>query len=176
MGVIGSAWLRPLRRYQTVGQTFGLYYPPSSRVQYRPREPSRSYDQTYMPPTLALPHHTAQDTKRPTVSYSAAVQPCYAAQFAVRPTTSYPRPRAQQTSAPFSLRTQRQFSQLGMPLNQALQKLIEVGLLTVLTPRPPPQLVPPKFRMDLYCAYHQVPRHETDRCTTLRHVIQDLID
>nr|CAN67531.1 hypothetical protein VITISV_043078 [Vitis vinifera] len=103
-----------------------------------------------MPPTLALPHHTAQDTKRPTVSYSAAVQPCYAAQFAVRPTTSYPRPRAQQTSAPFSLRTQRQFSQLGMPLNQALQKLIEVGLLTVLTPRPPPQLVPPKFRMDLY--------------------------
>ena len=30
--------------------------------------------------------------------------------------------------------------------------------------------------MDLYCAYHQGPGHETDRCTALRHVIQDLID
>ncbi|RVW12007.1 hypothetical protein CK203_087242 [Vitis vinifera] len=96
--------LRPPRRYQTVGQTFGLYYPPSPRVQYRPREPSQSYDQTYMPPALALPHHTAQGIERPTVSYSAA----------------------------------------------ALRKLTEVGLLTALTPRPPPQLVPPKFRMDLH--------------------------
>ena len=30
--------------------------------------------------------------------------------------------------------------------------------------------------MDLHCTYHQGPRHETDRCTALRHVIQDLID
>eukprot|EP00261_Vitis_vinifera_P037221 XP_019078464.1 PREDICTED: uncharacterized protein LOC109123373 [Vitis vinifera] len=30
--------------------------------------------------------------------------------------------------------------------------------------------------MDLHCAYHQGPGHETDRCTTLRHAIQDLID
>ena len=30
--------------------------------------------------------------------------------------------------------------------------------------------------MDLHCAYHQGPRHETDRCTALRHAIQDLID
>ena len=33
---ISSASLRPPRRYQTVGQTSGLYYPPSPRVQYRP--------------------------------------------------------------------------------------------------------------------------------------------
>ena len=91
---IGSAGLRPPRRYQTIGQTFGLYYPPSPHVQYRPREPSRSYDQTYMPPALALPHHTVQGTERPIVSYSAAVQPCYATQFAARPTTSYPSSRA----------------------------------------------------------------------------------
>ena len=30
--------------------------------------------------------------------------------------------------------------------------------------------------MDLHCAYHQGPGHETDRCTSLRHAIQDLID
>ena len=31
--------------------------------------------------------------------------------------------------------------------------------------------------MDLHCAYHhQGPRHETGRCTALRHAIQDLID
>ncbi|KAL6340431.1 hypothetical protein AAG906_006094 [Vitis piasezkii] len=30
--------------------------------------------------------------------------------------------------------------------------------------------------MDLHCAYHQGLGHETDRCTALRHAIQDLID
>ncbi|RVW66403.1 hypothetical protein CK203_065265 [Vitis vinifera] len=47
----------------------------------------------------------------------------------------------------FALRTQRQFSQIGMPLSQALRKLQRLG-----------------------------PGHETDRCTALRHAIQDLID
>ncbi|RVW76164.1 hypothetical protein CK203_044220 [Vitis vinifera] len=43
--------------------------------------------------------------ERPPVSYTATGQPCYAAQFTPRPAPSYPRPRAQQTSAPFALRT-----------------------------------------------------------------------
>ncbi|RVW15756.1 hypothetical protein CK203_098518 [Vitis vinifera] len=133
--------------------------------------PPRCYQTTYVPPALALPHHTAQGIKRPFVSYSATTQPCYVAQFVVRPTTSYPKPRAQQTSAPFALRTQRQFSQLGMSLSQALRKLTETELLTALTPRPPPQPIPPQFRMDLHYAYHQGPGHETDRCTALRHAI-----
>ncbi|KAJ9704055.1 hypothetical protein PVL29_005372 [Vitis rotundifolia] len=63
-----------------------------------------------------------------------------------------------------------------MPLSQALRKLTEAGLLTALAPRPPPQPIPPQFRMDLHCAYHQGPGHETDRCTALRHAVQDLID
>ncbi|RVW70317.1 hypothetical protein CK203_048727 [Vitis vinifera] len=49
-----------------------------------------------------------------------------------------------------------------MPLSQALRKLAEAGLLTALTPRPPLQPIPPQFRMDLHCAYHQWPGHETD--------------
>ena len=48
--------------------------------------------------------------------------------------------------------------------------------MTALTLRPPHQPVPPQFRMDLNCAYHQGPRHETDHCTTLKYAIQDLID
>ncbi|WJZ96846.1 hypothetical protein VitviT2T_015493 [Vitis vinifera] len=70
----------------------------------------------------------------------------------------------------------RQFSQIGVPLSQALQKLTEAGLLTALTPRPPPQPLPPHFRTNLCCAYHQGSGHETDQCTALRHAIQDLID
>ena len=71
VGAISSTGLRPPRRYQTVGQTFGLYYPPSPRVRYRPRALSRSYDQTYVSSALTLPHHTAQGIERPHVSYFA---------------------------------------------------------------------------------------------------------
>ncbi|RVW83194.1 hypothetical protein CK203_044911 [Vitis vinifera] len=114
--------------------------------------------------------------ERPPVSYTATRQPCYAAQFTARPTTPYPRPRAQQSSAPFALRTQRQFSQLGMPLSQALWKLTEAGLLTALTPRSPPQPIPPQFRMDLHCAYHQGPGHETDHSDDIHFLDFDEID
>ncbi|RVW92012.1 Retrovirus-related Pol polyprotein from transposon 17.6 [Vitis vinifera] len=78
--------------------------------------------------------------------------------------------------APLAPRPMRQFSQLGMPLSRAFQKLMEGGLLTALAPRPPPQPLPPQFRMDLHCAYHQGPGHDTDRCSSLKHAIQDLID
>ncbi|RVW39437.1 hypothetical protein CK203_106564 [Vitis vinifera] len=39
-----------------------------------------------------------------------------------------------------------------------------------------PDPVPPQFRLDLYCMYHQSVGHHTDRCTTLRHAIQDIVD
>ena len=41
VGAISLAGMRPPRRYQIVGQTFGFYYPPSPHVQYRPPTPSR---------------------------------------------------------------------------------------------------------------------------------------
>ena len=52
---------------------------------------------------------------------------------------------------------------------------MEGGLLTELAPRPVPQLMPPRFRMDLHCSYHQGLGHATDHCVALRHAIQDLI-
>ncbi|RVW20219.1 hypothetical protein CK203_112030 [Vitis vinifera] len=63
-----------------------------------------------------------------------------------------------------------------MPLIRAFQKLIEGGLLTPLAPKPVPQPVPPRFRIDLHYSYHQELGHDTDHCNALRHDIQDLID
>ncbi|XP_059596905.1 uncharacterized protein LOC100853045 [Vitis vinifera] len=175
VSAIGSSSQRPPRRYQPVSQLLETH-PSCTPQQFRPRAPCPAFDQTYQAQPLALPYYATQGVERPPVSYTATGQPCYAAQFTPRPAPLYPRPRAQQTSAPFALRTQRQFSQIGMPLSQALRKLTEAGLLTALTPRPLPQPLPPQFRMDLHCAYHQGLGHETDRCTALRHAIQDLID
>ncbi|RVW19963.1 hypothetical protein CK203_114506 [Vitis vinifera] len=123
-------------------------------IDFRPQAPCPTFDQTYQAQPLALPYYATQGIERPPVSYTATGQPCYTEQFTPRPAPSYPRPRSQQTSTPFALRTQRQFSQIGMPLSQALRKLTEADLLTALTPRPPLQPLPPHFRMDLRCAYH----------------------
>ncbi|RVW90962.1 hypothetical protein CK203_044193 [Vitis vinifera] len=106
VSAIGSSSQRPLRRHQPIPQ---LSEPHSSYAshQYRPRAPRPAYDQTYTPQTLALPYYASQDIERPSVSYTATGQPCYTAQFTARPAAPYPRPRAQQTSAPFALRTHR---------------------------------------------------------------------
>ncbi|RVW22918.1 Retrovirus-related Pol polyprotein from transposon 297 [Vitis vinifera] len=150
VSAISSVGSRSPRRYQTFGQTSRAYYP--HYAQYRPPRP--------MIPTYL--HQTPE--------------PVFAAQVSERPPTLYPRPRAPQTTIPLVQRPTRQFSQLGMPLSRAFQKLMEGGLLTQLAPRPVPQPVPPRFRMDLHCSYHQGPGHDTDHCAALRHAIQDLID
>ena len=51
-----------------------------------------------------------------------------------------------------------------------------MGFLVPLAPKPLPNLVPSQFRLDLYCTYHQSEEHHTDRCTALRHSLQDLVD
>eukprot|EP00261_Vitis_vinifera_P033576 XP_019074819.1 PREDICTED: uncharacterized protein LOC109122449 [Vitis vinifera] len=151
VSAISSVGSRSPKRYQTFGQTSRAYYP-QRYAQYRPPRP--------MIPTYL--HQTPE--------------PVFAAQVSERPPTLYPRPRAPQTTIPLVQRPTRQFSQLGMPLSRAFQKLMEGGLLTQLAPRPVPQPVPPRFKMDLHCSYHQGPRHDTDHCAALRHAIQDLID
>ena len=70
----------------------------------------------------------------------------------------------------------KHFTPLGMLLGEVLQTLMTAGLLSPLAPRPLSQVVHPHFSMDLRCAYHQGPRHTTDQCTTLIHVVHDLID
>ncbi|KAL6323287.1 hypothetical protein AAG906_029294 [Vitis piasezkii] len=64
-----------------------------------------------------------------------------------------------------------------------VDRSIDVGVVSSTSQRPPKRHQPaiaspisPQFRMDLHCAYHQGPGHETNRCTALRHTIQDLIN
>ncbi|XP_010652575.1 uncharacterized protein LOC104879867 [Vitis vinifera] len=154
VGVISSTGMRPPRCYQTVGQTLGFYYPPSPHAHYRPPAPSRPMTPTYLHPVS---------------------QPVFAAHVTERPPVPYTRPRAPQTTT-YVQRPPRQFAQLGMPLSRAFQKLVEGGLLIPLASKPLPQPIPPRFRMDLHCSYHQGLGHDTDHCTALRHAIQDLID
>ena len=126
-------------------------YQMTQRGQYKPASPFRPVGPTYLhsPP-----------------------QPVYATHAPQRPLVQY----HQQYRAPPPPRPARQFSQLGMPLSRAFQRLIEGGLIVPLPPRPPPQPTPPRFRTDLHCAYHQRAGHDTDSCAALRHAIQDLID
>ena len=134
VGTITSTSQRSPRRHQPVPQPTRTY-PSYHLQQYRPRAPPQLYDQTYLPPILALPYYAAQGTERPSASYPTQAQPCYATQIVARPTTSYPRPTTPQTSAHFALKTQRQFLQLSMSLSQAHQKLTNAGLLITLAPR-----------------------------------------
>ncbi|RVW76373.1 hypothetical protein CK203_049843 [Vitis vinifera] len=154
VGAISSAGMRPSRRYQTVGQTPGYYYPHSPHVQYRPPVPSRPMTPTYLHPVS---------------------QPVFAAHVAERPPAPYIRPRAPQTTT-YVQRPPRQFAQLGMPLSRAFQKLAEGGLLTPLASRPLPQPIPPAL------GWTYIVPTIRDQGTTrtiallLRHAIQDLID
>ena len=99
-------------------------------------------------------------------------QPVYATQAPQRPLVQH----HQQYRAPPPPRPARQFTQLGMPLSRAFQRLVEGGLIIPLPPRPPLQPTPPGFWADLHCAYHQRVGHDTDNCAALKHAIQDLID
>ena len=68
-------------------------------------------------------------------------------------------------------RCQRHFSDLSAPLSRVFETLQAMGFLAPLAPRALPDPVPPQFRLDLYCTYHQSAGHHTDRCTALRHAI-----
>ena len=77
---------------------------------------------------------------------------------------------------PQAPRPKREFHELYMPMSQVFDKLKAKGLLKPLNPRPIPNPLPSRFGLNKRCAYHQGPGHDTDRCFTLRHAIQDLID
>ncbi|RVW90695.1 hypothetical protein CK203_046462 [Vitis vinifera] len=109
---------------------------------------SSTYDQSYMSQTLALPYYATQGIERPPVSYRAIGQPCYAAQFTARPTTPYPDLELNRLLL-FCFEDTEAVLAVRHAMSQTLRKLTEVGLLTALTPRPPPQSIPPQFRMDL---------------------------
>jgi len=74
-------------------------------------------------------------------------------------------------------KTPRTFTPLGITFSRALEKLQKHGVLTpLLPPSPPPDPLPPRYKANAYCKYHQTNGQNTDRCLRLKHDIQDLID
>ena len=69
----------------------------------------------------------------------------------------------------------RKFSKLPMSLSKVLEKLKSQGLLQPLHPRPPNTLAN-NYNKRVYCEFHQTKGHDTDKCTRLRHEIQNLIE
>ena len=63
-----------------------------------------------------------------------------------------------------------------MPISKVFEKLKEKGLLKPLDPKPVPNPLPARFDVSKRCAFHQGLGHDTDKCFSLRHAIQDLID
>lgn len=70
----------------------------------------------------------------------------------------------------------RHFSDLGTSLAKVLEMLQVIGFLASLPPRILPDPMRAQFRLDPYCAYYQLVGHHSDHCTTLYHVIYDIID
>ena len=52
-------------------------------------------------------------------------------------------------------RCRRHFSDLSAPLSRVFETFQAMGLLAPPAPRALPDPVPPQFRLDLYCMYHQ---------------------
>ncbi|KAJ9683815.1 hypothetical protein PVL29_016354 [Vitis rotundifolia] len=104
------------------------------------------------------------------------VQEPYIAQTSMQPRPPHLRTITHPPPRPYAQRPARQFTPLGMTLTRAFEKLRDAGLIVPLAPRPLPPSVPPHFRSHEHCLYHQIQGHDTERCSTLHHAIQDLID
>lgn len=61
-------------------------------------------------------------------------------------------------------KTPRTLTPLGITLSRALKKLQKHGVLTPLPPSPPPDPLPPRYKANAYCKYHQTNGQNTDRC------------
>ncbi|XP_034694102.1 uncharacterized protein LOC117920604 [Vitis riparia] len=138
------------------------------RPGYHPYAGSLQIPRSDFPP---LQHRHPQSVQQyPSVHpHTVTVRPSFQFQ---RPQTSIPR---HEQSRPHR-RHQRTYSDLGMPLDRAFERLRATGFLVPLAPRPPPSTLPPCFRAHEFCAFHQMAGHRTDYCASLRHTIQDLID
>ena len=91
--------------------------------------------------------------------------------------TSEPRGKLVVTSTGLTtVNAPREFVELNVPMSEMLKELQLLGLLQPLEPKPLPNPLPASFNLQAYCNFHRVKGHYTDKCRTLRHEIQDLID
>ncbi|RVW15540.1 hypothetical protein CK203_077749 [Vitis vinifera] len=149
-------------------------HPSSSRGAPGVAMPSLPHLTSPTPVTLGASHprprpHLVLQQHSSSISLATLAQP--PPQFQGPPVITVPHERLHPRR-----RCQRHFSDLGAPLSKVFETLQAMGFLAPLAPRALPDPVPPQFRLDLYCMYHQSVGHHTDRCTALRHAIQDIVD
>ncbi|RVW28228.1 hypothetical protein CK203_083690 [Vitis vinifera] len=151
-----------------------LRHPSSSRGAPGVAMPSLPHLTSSTPATLGASHprsrpHSVFQQHSSSISLATPTRP--PPQFRGPPVVTVPQDRF-----PPHRRCRRHFSDLSAPLSRVFEMFQAMGFLAPLAPRALPDPVPPQFRLDLYCAYHQSVGHHTDRCTALRHAIQDIVD
>lgn len=65
---------------------------------------------------------------------------------------------------------------LGEPITTTFARLRNKELLQPLMDTPMLNPLPKNFKKELFCEFHQIPGHDTNKYRRLRHEIQDLID
>ena len=72
----------------------------------------------------------------------------------------------------------RNFTPLSEPLSEILKKLCDNGMITLpdIKPENPNAKGSKWYKENEFCAYHRQKGHNTNKCRTLQHKIQDLID
>ncbi len=83
---------------------------------------------------------------------------------------AYPNPSRQDP------KLKRHFDPLGKPLAKVFKHMCKRGHLKPLDTTPYPDPLPKNWNTNLYFLFHQRTGHSTDKCTRLKHGIQDLID
>ncbi|RVW67287.1 hypothetical protein CK203_065055 [Vitis vinifera] len=154
----GKKLIGPLTRSGEVGA-----------ISYRHQRPAHHF--AYRPPTVRAPFSLPQCQYQ--LDYA---QEPYIAQTSMQPRPPHPRAATHPPPRPYTQRSPRQFTPLGMTLTRAFEKLRDAGVIAPLAPRPLPHPIPPHFRSHEHCLYHQTSGHDTERCLALHHAIQDLID
>ena len=76
----------------------------------------------------------------------------------------------------FTKKACQEFFDLRMTFAQAYENLTSKGFIKPLDPTSMPNTLPPTWKLNEYCYYHQKSGHKTDNCFHLKHEIQDLID
>ncbi|RVW29023.1 hypothetical protein CK203_088881 [Vitis vinifera] len=114
--------------------------------------------------------------ERPPISYTAIGQPCYAATVHSEVRTFIPQASSSADLYTFCFEDAETVFTDRHAVEPGSSEAHRGRFVDCTRSETAPQPLPPHFRMDLHCAYHQGSGHETDRCTALRHAIQDLID
>ena len=71
----------------------------------------------------------------------------------------------------------RQFTNINIPLSQALQHMMRMNMITPIRPHRNTKTFSPSYNPDARCAYHSdSPGHDTNDCWALKYKIQNLVN